>query len=155
MILVAVGASQFQFDRLVQAVETLPADEPVVLQHGVSTLRPNAARCVDFVPLEELAALVREARAVVMHAGVGSILLALTNGKRPFVVPRLKRYGETVDDHQLESARRFARAGLVTLVEDPAALAQAVIVNSEPVAPAGGELPLVRDLRAYIEGVVA
>lgn len=156
MILVAVGASQFPFDRLVRAVDGLPPDEPVVLQHGVSALRPAAAaRSVDFVPLDELAALVREARAVVTHAGVGSILLALSNGKRPFVVPRLKRYGETVDDHQPESARRFARAGLVTLVEDPAALAQAVTVNSEPVVPAGGDLPLVRDLRAYIEGVVA
>jgi beta-1,4-N-acetylglucosaminyltransferase len=155
MILVAVGASQFPFDRLVRAVDGLPSGEPVVLQHGVSTVRPAAARSVDFVPLQELAALVREARSVVTHAGVGSILLALSNGKRPIVVPRLKRYGETVDDHQLESARRFAGAGLVTLVEDPAGLSAAVAVDSEPVAPVSSDLPLVRDLRAYIEGVVA
>jgi UDP-N-acetylglucosamine transferase subunit ALG13 len=90
----------------------------------------------------------------VTHAGVGSILIALTNGKRPIVVPRLRAFGETVDDHQVESARRFATAGLVTLVEDPARLAEALAAPSLPVAAAGEELGLVRDLRDYIGTVV-
>jgi UDP-N-acetylglucosamine--N-acetylmuramyl-(pentapeptide) pyrophosphoryl-undecaprenol N-acetylglucosamine transferase len=155
MILVAVGASQFPFDRLVRAVASLATVEPVVVQCGVSTVRPTGARCVDFLPMGELAGLARESRAVVTHAGVGSILLALANGRRPYVVPRRRRFGETVDDHQLESARRFAAAGLVTLVEEPAGLVDAVAQVSEPVSVRVEEVPLVRDLRAYIEEVVA
>jgi UDP-N-acetylglucosamine transferase subunit ALG13 len=150
MILVATGASQFPFDRLLRAVDALPDGERIVVQHGCSTVKPARGECLDFLPMPELAALVREARAVVTHAGVGSILLCLTNGRSPLVVPRLKRFGETVDDHQLESARRFAEAGLVTLVEDPAELASALAnAGDRVVAPPAREGQLVRELRTY------
>jgi UDP-N-acetylglucosamine transferase subunit ALG13 len=155
MILVATGASQFPFDRLLRAVERLPAGERVVVQHGCSAVRPARAECLDFLPMPDLAALVREARVVVTHAGVGSILLCLTNGRSPIVVPRRKRDGETVDDHQLESARRFAAAGLVTLVEDPQDLEAALAVAGDGVvAPPSGEGALVRELRSYFEQTI-
>ncbi len=154
MILVAVGASQFPFDRLLRAVDELPRAEPLVVQHGPSAIRPADARCLPFVPLDNLAELVREARIVVTHAGVGSILLSLTNGKRPFVVPRLRAFGETVDDHQLESARRFAQAGLVHLVEDPAGLTEALHAAGDgernAVVASSGEPQLVQELREYL-----
>jgi UDP-N-acetylglucosamine transferase subunit ALG13 len=150
MILVATGASQFPFDRLLRAVDTLPAGERIVVQHGCSAVKPRRGECFDFLPMPDLAALVREARVVVTHAGVGSILLCLTNGRSPVVVPRLKRFGETVDDHQLESARRFAEAALVTLVEDPAELAAALTAAGDGViAPPSREGALVRELRSY------
>ena len=46
--------------------------------------------------------------------------------KTPIVVPRRKAFGEAVDDHQLQLGRRFAQAGLVTLVEDPDGLGEAL-----------------------------
>jgi UDP-N-acetylglucosamine transferase subunit ALG13 len=155
MILVTTGASQFPFDRLLRSVDALPAGERVIVQHGCSTVRPARTECVDFLPMKDLAALVREARVVVTHAGVGSIILCLTNGREPLVVPRLKRHGETVDDHQLECARRFAQAGLVTLLEDPALLADALAGAGDGiVAPPSGDGELVRDLRTYFEQTI-
>ena len=151
MILVAVGASQFPFDRLLRAVDTLAWTEPLVVQHGPSTIRPSRARCVPFMPPQRLADLVRESRVVITHAGVGSILLAVANGKRPYVVPRRRAFGETVDDHQVESARRFAQAGLVTFVEDPDGLEAALREADDAPLPApNGESPLVRELRTYL-----
>jgi UDP-N-acetylglucosamine transferase subunit ALG13 len=156
MILVAVGASEFPFDRLLRAIDKLPTREPVVVQHGPSEVCPAHAHCIPFVPQETLAQLVREARVVVTHAGVGSILLSLTNGKRPCVVPRLGRFGETVDDHQLESARKFAQAGLVTLVENPDHLGDAIAVaETDPILPPLGEGRLVGELRIYLDAVIA
>ncbi len=70
--------------------------------------------------------LVRAARVVVTHAGVGTIMVALANGKRPVVMPRLSRFAEAVDDHQLGLARRLSEADFVTLVEDEAGLANAL-----------------------------
>jgi UDP-N-acetylglucosamine transferase subunit ALG13 len=159
VILVAVGASQFPFDRLLRAVEDLPRTEPIIVQHGPSAVRPTGASCEAFVPLETLALLVREARVVVTHAGVGSILLALANGRKPVVVPRLRVFGETVDDHQLESARRFASAGVVTLVEQPELLAATIAAGASngsgtTVAPADGAVPLVDELREYLGSVI-
>jgi UDP-N-acetylglucosamine transferase subunit ALG13 len=105
--------------------------------------------------MDELARLIREARVTVMHAGVGSILLSLDNGKRPVVVPRLRAFAETVDDHQLESARRFAKAGLATLIEDLAELPDTVAALDGTISvPAGGEGRLVTDLRCYLRAVL-
>jgi UDP-N-acetylglucosamine transferase subunit ALG13 len=157
VILVAVGGSQFPFDRLLRAVDDLPRTESIVVQHGPSAIRPAGASCEAFVPLETLARLVREARVVVTHAGVGSILLALANGRKPYVVPRLRAFGETVDDHQLESARRFSAAGVVTLVEQPELLAAAIAASNgsaATVTPAAGVVPLAQELRDYLGTVV-
>ena len=69
-------------------------------------------------------------------------------------MPRLRAYGETVDDHQLESARRFAEAGLVHLVEDPRQLGDAMTANGddayETFATPGEEPQLVGELRDYL-----
>jgi UDP-N-acetylglucosamine transferase subunit ALG13 len=101
--------------------------------------------------MDELAQLIRDARITVTHGGVGSVLLSLENGKRPVVVPRLAAYAETVDDHQLESARRFARAGLVTLVEDPAELPDTIAALDCTIsAPSGRPNPLVTEIRQYL-----
>lgn len=156
MILVTVGSSSFPFDRLLGAVDLLRRDEELVVQHGASALRPSGARCLPFVPLDELGALVREARVVITHAGVGSILLALANGKKPLVVPRLSTFGEAVDDHQLECARRFGRDDLVTLVDDPGRLGEAIDSAAHAAARLRpqGDVPLVRELRSYIRDAV-
>jgi beta-1,4-N-acetylglucosaminyltransferase len=159
VILVAVGSSQFAFDRLLRAVEDLPRSEPIVVQHGPSEIRPTGVSCMDFAPLETFVRLIREARVVVTHAGVGSILLALANGKKPYIVPRLRAFGETVDDHQVESARRFARSGVVTLVEKPELLAAKIAAEStdafaSPLPSSPEPAPLVQELRDYLGAVV-
>ena len=126
MIFVTVGTNEARFDRLLQAFESNPPDERLLVQHGPSPIRPPGAVCVDYLPYDELAANVRRARVVVTHAGVGSIMTALANGKRPIVIPRLRRFGEAVDDHQLQLGLRLHETGLVTLVERPEDLAAAL-----------------------------
>lgn len=91
---------------------------------------------------------------VITHAGVGSILISLLNGKGPCVVPRLRAFRETVDDHQLASARRFARAGLVTLIEDADRLPDAITEPNDDVTAFVGESPLADELREYVEATV-
>ena len=60
------------------------------------------------------------ADAVVTHAGIGSVLLAMMHGHRPIVMPRRSDLGEGVDDHQVMFARRLEREGLATVVDGPA-----------------------------------
>ena len=126
MILVTTGSSGGSFDRLLSVVERFAVDDDVVVQHGPSRLRPRGAKCIEFAPFEELSRLVAGARLVVSHAGVGSILLCISHGQVPIVVPRLAALAEAIDDHQLVLARRLARSGTVTCVEDVAGLPAAV-----------------------------
>jgi UDP-N-acetylglucosamine transferase subunit ALG13 len=152
MIVVTVGTNEAAFDRLVRAVEMLPGGEEILVQYGSSSERPaNATHCYEFLLFDELVAEMRRARVVVTHAGIGSIMSALSCGKRPLVVPRLARYGEAVDDHQLPVARRLEDAGLVTVVEDPSDLPAAVARAGESVdVELGADERLVGELRDFV-----
>jgi UDP-N-acetylglucosamine transferase subunit ALG13 len=151
MIFVTVGTNEAPFDRLLTAIARLGGDEEIMVQCGASKVRPANARCVDFMPFDELVAQVDRARVVVTHAGVGSVLVALGRGRHPVVVPRLRRFGEAVDDHQLGFARRFETAGLVTLVEDESRLGAALVTAATTVPPQTGAARLAEDLRGYIQ----
>jgi UDP-N-acetylglucosamine transferase subunit ALG13 len=151
MIFVTVGTNEAPFDRLLAALAELGPGPDLLVQTGASAIRPPGARCVEFLPYDEVVEAMRDADVVVTHAGVGSVLTALSVGKRPVVVPRLRRFGEAVDDHQLELARQLAGSGLVRVVEDPAAIGTAL----EPVdvgerIELGPSHRLVSELRAYL-----
>lgn len=149
MIFVTLGTSE-PFDRLLAALGPLPAGEELVVQLGASTVHPAGARCVEFLAYDEVVDLMRRARVVVTHAGAGSVLAARAQGKVPVVVPRLHRHGEAVDDHQVQFGRRLHRAGLVTLVEDPASLPAALEARPGAAVPAAGPGRLVEELRSYL-----
>lgn len=148
MIAVVLGTQRYRFDRLLRALDGI--EEELVVQGGSSTFRPQGATWFEFLDYPALVERMRAARVVVSHAGVGAIVTAVAEGKRPVVVPRLKRYGEAVDDHQVPFARRLAEVGLVTLVEDPAELPAAVAETPPPPPALGGESRLAADLRAYL-----
>jgi UDP-N-acetylglucosamine transferase subunit ALG13 len=127
MIFVTVGTNEARFERLLRAVAALRTDEEIVVQHGhTPPIERQNCRLVDFLPFEDVVETMRNARVVVTHAGVGSVMVALSAGKRPVVVPRRKSLGEAVDDHQLQLGRRFAEVGLVTMVEKENDLADAL-----------------------------
>lgn len=89
--------------------------EDVVVQHGYTRARPEVANVswLQFVSYEELIALMRRASTIACHAGVGTIMTALSLGKTPLVIPRLRDLREHVDDHQLQIAAALAKRGLV------------------------------------------
>jgi UDP-N-acetylglucosamine transferase subunit ALG13 len=152
VILVTTGTNGSPFDRLLTAVAALTVDDELVVQYGPSTLRVPQGTNTAYLPYAELEKLVRRARLVITHGGVGSILLTLMNGIRPVVVPRIRNYGEAVDDHQLTLASRLAELGLVELVEDVSTLAEA-IETMDPNLGAravGGAEALAQDVASYV-----
>jgi exopolysaccharide biosynthesis glucuronosyltransferase PssE len=116
VIFATVGSTQIPFARLIRALERLPGEE-LSVQHGPVPPPPSAAETHAFMQFPQVIERMEEADVVVCHAGAGSILCALRAGHTPIVVPRLKRYRETVDDHQLELARALAGEGRVIAVE--------------------------------------
>jgi beta-1,4-N-acetylglucosaminyltransferase len=156
MIFVTVGTNEARFDRLLRAVAELSIDEEVVVQHGHSSaIHSPRAEVFDFLTFESMVETIRGARIVVTHAGVGSVMVALANAKRPVVVPRRKSFGEAVDDHQLQLGRRFAEAGLVTLAETPDDLEMALGLAQEAATALPTTSSLAVDLRTFLENVIA
>ena len=86
---------------------------------GNTKYKPVNAEYFSFLEsFEEILRLNREARVVVSHAGAGSIVTALKEKTPVIVVPRLKKYDEHMNDHQLEIAKAMSENKNVTVVYD-------------------------------------
>jgi UDP-N-acetylglucosamine transferase subunit ALG13 len=126
LIFVTVGTHHQPFQRLLDALESLPAGE-LVVQFGHGSPPARARQATAFMGFGEMLEHFRAADAVVTHAGVGSILCARQAGHVPIVVPRQRRYSEHVDDHQVELTRALEERGAVVAVWDTNSLAAALV----------------------------
>lgn len=121
-VFVTVGTIKpYGFDRLLRAVDRITETDDVTWQTGESKYRPSHGSVRRSMPRSEILEHLESCDVVVAHAGVGSILGALTAGHVPIVAARSKRFDEHIDDHQEDIARLLADRGLVRMV-DPAKL---------------------------------
>ena len=113
MIYVTVGTLFLDFPRLIRKMDAIAetSGERVVVQTGLSKTLPTRCEHFDFRPHDEVIALQREARVIVCHAGIGSVLDALEVRRPLVVVPRLKKHNEHLTDHQLDIAQAVERRG--------------------------------------------
>ena len=121
MIFVTVGMHTKGFDRLIEKMDEIAGkiDEEVIMQIGSTKYKPKNARYFEFIEdFQRVQELNRKARVVVCHGGAGSIINALEQGTPVIAVPRLKRYGEAIDDHQLELVDALAEEGKIMAVHD-------------------------------------
>lgn len=120
MIYVTLGTMFLDFARLVIAMDRIAAKtgEQVVVQLGLSQTIPRHCAWFTFKPREEVLEIQRHARVIVAHAGVGATLDAL-EARRPLILaPRLKRFGEHMNDHQLDLAQAVQRRGWGKMICD-------------------------------------
>lgn len=151
MILVTIGL-MYGFDRLIQEMDEIAGrtEEKVVMQIGETSYEPKNADYFRFVSEEEIDRLYSNARVVVCHAGVGSILTALGHNKQVIVVPRRKKYGEHVDDHQLEIAREMEREGKIRVAWGVNELEKALRNTNAICSTFKNENTLAKRLKEYL-----
>lgn len=129
MIFVTVGSQKFPFDRLIQRVDQMleggVLGEEVFIQTGTSDYVPRC-RHQPFCEREQFEELLEACSILITHGGAGTMVEAVKRGKRVVAVPRLARYGEHVDDHQLELAGRFDAMNLLCACVDIERLPEAV-----------------------------
>lgn len=108
MIFVTVGTHEQQFDRLIKYVDELNLPEEVIIQRGYSDYIPRNCRAEKLLPYEKMKQYTEQARIVITNGGPGSIMMPLQMGKIPIVVPRQKKFGEHVNDHQVEFVQKIS-----------------------------------------------
>ncbi|MDI6807227.1 MAG: PssE/Cps14G family polysaccharide biosynthesis glycosyltransferase [Candidatus Aenigmarchaeota archaeon] len=128
MILVTVGTHDQGFPRLIKAIDNLARNikERVILQIGYSKYKPKNCEWFEFIPYENFIELCRESNLIITHGGVGSIMISLQFKKPTVVVPRLKKFNEHVDDHQLQIAKELEKQKRVIVVYDIKELSNAI-----------------------------
>ena len=143
----------YGFDRLIREMDEIAGRiaEEVIMQIGETAYESKNARYFRFASAEKMDQLYEDARVVVCHAGVGSILTALEHGKPIIAVPRRKKYGEHVDDHQLDIAGEMEKEGRITVVCDVGEL-EDVLMNASTNSAVKVEKDnrLVRGLKEYL-----
>lgn len=96
------------------------------------------------------------AEIIVAHAGMGSILTALSMGKQIIVMPRRAALNEHRSDHQMASISKLRMTSGLTVAEDPDALFQALDshVLCAPLVPIRqlASEELIANLKYWIDG---
>lgn len=122
MIFVTLGSQKFQFDRLLKKIDELIdahiITDKVVAQIGASTYIPRGFEYVNFMDREKFAATMDDCSVVITHGGTGVIIGAVKKGKKVIAVPRLAKYGEHVDDHQLQLLKQFDELNIICACYD-------------------------------------
>lgn len=122
MILVTLGTQDKSFKRLLREIDRLLDEkiikDEVIVQAGYTKYESNNMKIFDYVEEDELLKYIKKSDYVISHAGVGSILNIIGNNKKAIVVPRLAKYKEHTNNHQLEIAREFSEKGYILYAKE-------------------------------------
>ena len=122
MILVTLGTQDKSFERLLKAIdkeiEKGNIKDKVLVQAGYTKYKSKNMEIFKTVSNDRLEELMDEASLIITHGGVGSILTALKHNKKVIAAPRLSKYNEHTNDHQLEITKEFALKGYVLPLYD-------------------------------------
>ena len=130
MILVLLGTQNNSFHRLLEEIQKNIDNgnikEEVVVQKGYTKFESKDMTIYDELPIEKFNELIEKADLVITHGGVGSIINSITKGKKVIAVPRLKKYNEHVNDHQLDIIQTFDEMGYIIGIQEVQQLGEAI-----------------------------
>lgn len=135
MIFVTVG-TQAPFDRLIKAIDSIAAnlDEPVIAQALNGSYEPKHIETLGFLTPKEFDEYFNSASLVIAHAGMGTIISALTKNKPLVIFPRRASLGEHRNEHQMATARRLGSMKLTNVALEENDL-QKLIVSRRDLKP--------------------
>ncbi len=158
MIFAAVGTQKFPFNRLIKQLDGYAAGEmlqgeEIFAQTGTCTYNPNHMNYTENLAKSDFEEKIKSCSLLITHSGVGTIISGVRAGKPVIVVPRLKKYGEHVDDHQLDIAKAFSEMGLVIMCGEEDDLYE-LIKKSRSFKPSGyesGRSHALKVIRAFLK----
>lgn len=156
MIFVVVG-TQEPFDRLIRNIDEWSHKSgytDIYAQVAKAKYKSINFKSIDFLPPLEFDAKFQQADLIIGHAGMGTIISALQNSKPIIVLPRLAKFHEHRNDHQLATAISFEKLGLITAVYSKEELFAALdnrdsLLPSKPIKDSASPL-LIKTIREFI-----
>jgi UDP-N-acetylglucosamine transferase subunit ALG13 len=115
-------------------------------------------RHFDFVPMDTAIEYIKMSELVISHAGIGTIILCKEYGIPIIILPRRKKYGEHMNDHQMEIAKileekKDANVHVIYEESELERVIKEVLKNKEKYTPIEnvGRANLIRTIREFIE----
>ena len=117
MIFVSLGTNDKSFERLLKTIdreiELGNIKDKVVVQSGYTKYFSNNMEVIDLMPMDVFNKYINDCCILITHGGVGTILDGLKKGKKIIAFPRLSKYMEHVNDHQVEIIDEFYNSGFI------------------------------------------
>lgn len=130
MIFVTLGSQKFQFNRLLMELDKLVEEKKIsndiFAQIGYSDYKPKNYEFKEFLDREQFAELMDRCEIVITHGGTGAIVGAVKREKKVLAVPRLAKFGEHVDDHQLQIIGQFTDMNFIVGVKETSEIYEAL-----------------------------
>lgn len=122
MFFVCTGTQVYQFNRLLKELDRLVEEgqikDKIFAQIGASDYKPQHYEYKEFLSADEFKEYQDKADLIISHGGTGALIGASKKGKNIIAVPRLGKYGEHTDDHQLQIVTLLEQEGYVRAVFD-------------------------------------
>ncbi len=135
MIFITVGSQKFQFNRLLRKIDELVESgtitDEIFAQTGYSDYQPQKYAYKQFLDRDEFGELLNRCHTVITHGGTGVIINAVKMEKKVIAIPRLAKFGEHVDDHQLQLLDQFSEMSLIEACYDVETLAESYRKSQE------------------------
>lgn len=140
-IFVTIG-STYPLDRLIIQMDKIGADKKynIFAQIGESQLEPKNIKWTKFLNYTAGQKKMDNSDIIISHAGIGTIIEALSKNKKLILFPRLKEYGEAVDDHQLEICEAFYKKFGINYTVDLKKISKLIIKTKLAKIPHKGSL---------------
>ena len=118
MIFVTIGTHPDQFDRLIRRIDAIAPQikEEIIIQRGFTKYTPKNVKYFEFT--DEIDKYYKKARIVIAQSATSLIEFILKYGKPVITVPREAKYGEHINDHQVEFAEYFAKKANVLMIRN-------------------------------------
>ena len=122
MIFITLGTQDKTFPRLLKSIEKFIKNgvikDKVFVQAGTTKYKSSVMDIKDFVDMETFKKYIMDSDLIITHGGVGTILEGLKNNKKIIGCARLEKYGEHVNNHQVQLLERFSEDGYIIYAED-------------------------------------
>ena len=128
MVFVIIGTQKQPFDRLINMLEESKEllNEEIVIQSGYTKVQNSKYKSFDFLDEKDFQSYIKNSNLIITHGGVGSIVNSLKYDKKIIVIPRLFKFKEHMDNHQIEIANKFEKLGYIAVLKENEILDQLI-----------------------------
>lgn len=130
MIVILLGTQNYSFHRLLEEVQKCIdngiINQEVIVQAGGTKFSSEKMQLFTLIEQDKLTELIEKADIIITHGGVGSIVNGVKLHKKVIAVPRLQKYGEVANDHQIQIIETFSKEGFIIGLNDVSELETAI-----------------------------
>lgn len=152
MIFVSLGTQDKPFVRLLDYLEHSNIKDKIIVQAGFTDYESKKFEIHKYLDKDDFDKYIDEADLVICHGGVGTIVSCLNKNKKVLAVPRLSKYKEHQNDHQLQIVNAYYQKGYLMIMNDGDDFDDKVMValNFKPKKFVSNNDLFVKKLKEYI-----